>query len=59
MPLGATIRLQNALCTEAEMLLVPDDGIVADEPTIPHAQLQCTETLARLMGFKWGLRATN
>lgn len=41
------------------MLLVPDDGIVADEPNIPHAQAQYTETLARLMSFKWGLRATN
>lgn len=49
----------DALCTEAERLLDPDDGIVADEPNILQAQPQYVETWARLMGHEWGLCVTN
>lgn len=58
-PSGAIIRLQDTLCTEAEMLLVLDVGIVADKPNILHAQRQCPKALARLIGYKWGLCVTN
>lgn len=52
------MKLQDTLCTEAEMLFAPNDGIVVDEPNL-QAQPQCPETLARLVGYEWGLHATN
>lgn len=57
-PSGAIMKLQDTLCTEAEMLFAPNDGIVVDEPNL-QAQPQCPETLARLVGYEWGLHATN
>lgn len=41
------------------MLLAPDDRIVTGESNILPAQAWYPETLARLMGYKWGLCATN
>lgn len=52
------MKLQDTLCTEAEMLFALNDGMVVDEPNL-QAQPQCPETLAQLVGYEWGLHATN
>lgn len=36
------------------MLFAPNGGIVVDEPN-RQAQPQCPETLARLVGYEWGI----